>query len=59
MTFASELQARGIIHQSTADIATILANTKSLYCGFDPTGDKGLHVGSLFPLITMRRFMDN
>ena len=27
----------------------------TLYCGFDPTGDS-LHVGSLVPLLTLRRF---
>ena len=27
----------------------------TLYCGFDPTADS-LHVGSLFPLLTLRRF---
>jgi tyrosyl-tRNA synthetase len=27
----------------------------TVYCGFDPTGDS-LHVGSLFPLLALRRF---
>ena len=28
---------------------------RTLYCGFDPTADS-LHIGSLVPLLTLRRF---
>jgi len=32
-----------------------LAVPRTLYCGFDPTADS-LHIGSLVPLLTLRRF---
>lgn len=53
-----ELAWRGLIADSThpAELADHLAKGSiTLYCGFDPTADS-LHVGSLIPLITLRRF---
>ncbi len=52
-----ELTWRGLIHQSTdaAGILQLLSNSISLYAGFDPTADS-LHVGSLLPLMMLRRF---
>ena len=53
-----ELDWRGLIADSThpAELADCLAKGPiTLYCGFDPTADS-LHVGSLIPLITLRRF---
>lgn len=53
-----ELQWRGLVHQSSgADgLAEHLeAGRRTLYCGFDPTADS-LHIGSLVPLLTLRRF---
>ena len=35
--------------------AHLEANSITLYCGFDPTADS-LHIGSLVPLLTLRRF---
>ncbi|HVS68990.1 MAG TPA: tyrosine--tRNA ligase, partial [Mycobacteriales bacterium] len=53
-----ELAWRGLIAQTTdADaLRKDLANGPlTLYAGFDPTGDS-LHVGSLMPMLTLRRF---
>ena len=54
----SELQWRGLIHQTTADDALpkwLGEGSRTLYAGFDPTADS-LHVGSLLPLMMLRRF---
>ena len=52
-----ELKDRGILYQLTDESLKTHLESKSitLYCGFDPTSDS-LHVGSLFPLITLKRF---
>ncbi|MEI8213734.1 MAG: tyrosine--tRNA ligase [Planctomycetota bacterium] len=52
-----ELNWRGLIHQATDEAAlrTFLAKPAIVYAGFDPTADS-LHVGSLLPLIMLRRF---
>jgi tyrosyl-tRNA synthetase len=53
-----ELTWRGLISQSTdlEDLRKALASgTVTLYGGFDPTAP-GLHIGSLVPLLTLRRF---
>lgn len=62
MNFASpllqDLQARGLIAQTTdaAELDTLLQSGPiTLYAGFDPTADS-LHVGSLVPVLTLRRF---
>lgn len=57
MTLYSELQWRGLVKQTTdAGIEKFLNENKvTLYCGFDPTSDS-LHIGSLLPLLTLRRF---
>ena len=54
----NDLKWRGLIHQSTADefLPTWLATaSRTVYAGFDPTADS-LHVGSLLPLMMLRRF---
>ena len=54
----SELQWRGLIHQTTADDALpkwLNEKSRTLYAGFDPTADS-LHVGILLPLMMLRRF---
>jgi tyrosyl-tRNA synthetase len=53
----SDLKARGILYQVTDEsLSAHLGKAPvTLYCGFDPTSDS-LHVGSLFPLLTLRRF---
>ena len=52
-----DLQARGLIAQATAEQELLehLNVSRTLYCGFDPTADS-LHIGSLVPLLTLKRF---
>lgn len=47
---------RDLIAQVTggADLDTHLVQSRSLYCGFDPTADS-LHIGSLVPILALRR----
>ena len=52
------LQERGFIAQVTNEekIRNLLGEEKvTFYIGFDPTADS-LHVGSLLPIIALRRF---
>jgi tyrosyl-tRNA synthetase len=57
MTLFEDLSARGLVSATTHDtLAARLAEKPiTLYCGFDPTADS-LHVGSLVPLLALRRF---
>ncbi|HSI84333.1 MAG: tyrosine--tRNA ligase [Candidatus Methylacidiphilales bacterium] len=55
-----ELEWRGLIFDCTHrdELARRLAaGPVTLYCGFDPTADS-LHVGSLVPLLALRRFQN-
>ncbi len=54
----ADLQWRGLIHQTTADDflpGWLAGASRTVYAGFDPTADS-LHVGSLLPLLMLRRF---
>ncbi len=54
----AELDQRELIAQVTAgqELAEHLNDaSRTVYCGFDPTADS-LHIGSLVPLLTLRRF---
>jgi tyrosyl-tRNA synthetase len=57
MNLFHDLQYRGIVKQVTdPELERVLgAGPITLYIGFDPTADS-LHVGSLLPLLTLRRF---
>jgi tyrosyl-tRNA synthetase len=52
-----DLSWRGLIHQATDTKLGewLRAKPRTLYIGFDPTADS-LHVGSLLPLMLLRRF---
>lgn len=52
-----DLKARGLIAQMTGDnqLYEHLSEQRTLYSGFDPTADS-LHIGSLVPLLTLKRF---
>jgi len=57
VSILEELQWRGLVADCT-DLAELTKRTSApitLYCGFDPTADS-LHVGSLVPLLALRRF---
>src|SRR6201991_3472422 len=54
----SDLTWRGLIHQSTDEARLggwLAEKSRTLYAGFDPTAES-LHVGSLLPLLMLRRF---
>lgn len=58
MTIIDELRWRGLLADCTdlpALTERLQAGPITLYCGFDPTADS-LQVGSLVPLLTLRRF---
>ena len=53
-----DLVWRGLIHQATDETFIpewLRTGSRTLYVGFDPTADS-LHVGSLLPLMMLRRF---
>ena len=53
-----DLQARGLVNQLAGGdelISHLVSGSRVVYCGFDPTADS-LHIGSLVPLLTLRRF---
>ena len=57
MNIMEELEWRALMHQCT-DLPAVskqLESSTVLYAGFDPTSDS-LHVGSLLPLMMLRRF---
>lgn len=58
-TLLQDLKDRGLIAQMTAEtqLEEHLQQARTLYCGFDPTADS-LHIGSLVPLLTLRRFQE-
>lgn len=50
-----DLKDRGLVYQTTNEKLSEWLNTpRTFYCGFDPSSDC-LHIGSLMPLMTMRR----
>ena len=51
-----QLQDRGLIAQVSGDeqLETHLDQSRSVYCGFDPTADS-LHLGHLVPLLVLKR----
>uniref|UniRef100_UPI0006B57386 tyrosine--tRNA ligase n=1 Tax=Marinagarivorans algicola TaxID=1513270 RepID=UPI0006B57386 len=59
LSLLEDLKARGLVAQMTSEEQLVehLNEPRTLYCGFDPTADS-LHIGSLVPLITLKRFQD-
>jgi tyrosyl-tRNA synthetase len=57
VSILEELQWRGLVADctDTAELTKKISSPVTLYCGFDPTADS-LHVGSLVPLLALRRF---
>jgi tyrosyl-tRNA synthetase len=54
----ADLEWRGLLAQTTdreALARDLASGVLTVYCGFDPTADS-LHVGSLVPLLALRRF---
>lgn len=59
LSLLDDLKSRGLVAQMTSEEQLIehLKTPRTLYCGFDPTADS-LHIGSLVPLITLKRFQE-
>lgn len=57
MDIIGDLESRGLVSQMTSgdELRSVLGQARTLYCGFDPTAES-LHIGSLVPLLTLRRF---
>lgn len=58
--FIEELRWRGLVMQVSDEkglLDYLGSGQKTLYCGFDPSADS-LHIGSLVPLLALRRFQD-
>jgi tyrosyl-tRNA synthetase len=57
MSLFAELQFRNLVHQTTTDTLGewLDSGPRTVYAGFDPTATS-LHVGSLLPLMLLRRF---
>ncbi len=59
MTFLDDLTWRGLVYDTTPDLADHLAEGPvTAYIGFDPTADS-LHVGSLLPILALVRFQQH
>ncbi len=54
-----DLENRGLVYQKTAEqeLYQHLKQSRTIYCGFDPTADS-LHLGHLVPLLVLRRFQE-
>ncbi|MFM7739462.1 MAG: tyrosine--tRNA ligase, partial [Planctomycetota bacterium] len=54
----AELSWRGLVYQTTDEAGLgkwLITQSRTVYAGFDPTAES-LHVGSLLPLMMLRRF---
>ena len=59
MDFFQDMTARRLVHQTSSLelVGALSAGTVTGYIGFDPTA-ASLHVGSLLPIVTLRRLAD-
>lgn len=58
MNLFDELEWRGLVHQATEGAREhVSTGSRTIYVGFDPTADS-LHVGSLLPLLALKRIAD-
>lgn len=57
MTLAEELQARGLIEHTSADLEQILSTRRTVYLGVDPTADS-MQAGNLVVVLLMKRLSD-
>ena len=57
-TLINDLESRGLVQQMTSEAEFrehLSSDSRTVYCGFDPTADS-LHIGSLVPLLALKRF---
>lgn len=57
MELVTELQNRGLVQDTSADIGRILGEKRTVYIGTDPTADS-LHVGHLAWVVLLKRLGD-
>ncbi len=57
MTLAEDLQARGLIEHTSAEIETILGEKRTVYLGVDPTADS-MQAGNLVVVLLLKRLAD-
>lgn len=57
MELKEQLQQRGLVQDTSADIEKILAEKRTVYIGADPTADS-LHVGHLAWIVLLKRLGD-
>lgn len=57
MTFVEELNARGLIEHSSSAPEQILATSRTVYLGIDPTSDS-IQIGNLAVVLLMKRLGD-
>jgi tyrosyl-tRNA synthetase len=57
MNLAEELQARGLIEQTSAPLESILGQKRTVYLGVDPTADS-MQAGNLVVVLLMKRLAD-
>lgn len=58
VNIVEELNSRGLLAQTAGEDeleSHLLSESRTVYCGFDPTADS-LHIGSLVPLLALKRF---
>lgn len=54
---ASDLKARGLVDNSSADVERILGTKRTVYLGVDPSADS-MHAGNLLLVLLMKRLQD-
>ncbi|MBX2866509.1 tyrosine--tRNA ligase [Candidatus Kaiserbacteria bacterium] len=57
MTISEELEKRGLVEHSSADVEKIFSEKRTVYIGSDPTADS-LHVGHLAWITLLKRLSD-
>lgn len=57
MELAKELEARGLVEHTSADLAEILSTKRTVYLGIDPSSDS-MQAGNLLVVLLMKRLAD-
>lgn len=57
MELAKELEARGLVEHTSADLAEILGTRRTVYLGIDPSSDS-MQAGNLLVVLLMKRLAD-
>lgn len=57
MNFVQDLQARGLVAQSSSDIEKVLGSKRTVYLGVDPSADS-MQAGNLLVVLMMKRLAE-